>query len=94
VLTGAWHLPRQKRLLLLFANVSDQPVAASWDFQPETYGRPNPSNSMQRGAISGERVVAQNELGPVEMRPFDLPPQIARPVTFGPRSIEAWEWRY
>jgi hypothetical protein len=38
VLTGAWRIPTEKRLLLLFVNVSDKPVASSVILDPVKYG--------------------------------------------------------
>ena len=38
VLTGAWRLPNEKRLLLLRVNVSDAPVTANLSFDPGGYG--------------------------------------------------------
>ena len=40
LLTGAWAIPAEKRLVLLFANVSDQPVKASLKFDGAAYGIP------------------------------------------------------
>ena len=38
VLTGAWHIPKEKRLVMIFANVSDEPVTATLRFDPAAYG--------------------------------------------------------
>ncbi|HEY3340481.1 MAG TPA: hypothetical protein VGK81_00630, partial [Anaerolineae bacterium] len=35
VMTGAWALPNERRAVLLFVNVSDEPVTATLDFDPQ-----------------------------------------------------------
>ncbi len=40
VLTGAWKLPRERRLLLLFVNVSDAPVTAAVELDQRSWGLP------------------------------------------------------
>lgn len=40
LLTGAWALPAEQRLVLLFANVSDAPLSTACEFLAETYGLP------------------------------------------------------
>ncbi len=40
VLTGAWEIPREKRLVFLFANVGDEPVTAKFHVEPAVYGLP------------------------------------------------------
>lgn len=37
VYTGAWQLPEQKRLVLFFVNVADEPVTATMRFNPSAY---------------------------------------------------------
>jgi hypothetical protein len=38
VLTGAWKLPQDDKLVLIFVNVSDETVHAKIDFNPTEYG--------------------------------------------------------
>jgi len=38
VLTGAWKLPKEKRLALIYANVSDKPVTLTVRFNARDYG--------------------------------------------------------
>jgi len=38
VLTGAWRIPGEKRAVLLFANPGDQPVTATLQIKPGSYG--------------------------------------------------------
>lgn len=38
VLTGAWKLPQESKLVLLFVNVGDQPITATFVFDGRSYG--------------------------------------------------------
>jgi len=38
VLSGAWELPREKKLAMIFVNASDKPVTADLPFDAERYG--------------------------------------------------------
>jgi hypothetical protein len=38
VLTGAWRIDRENKVVLLFANVSDSPFASRLDLDPKDYG--------------------------------------------------------
>jgi uncharacterized protein DUF6259 len=78
VLAGAWHLPRFGQLVLIFANVTDQPVTAQVDFDREPLG------SYQ--AIAIKRLTP----GGTDQ---DIPEKLEalRQVTFPPRSAWAWE---
>jgi len=40
ILTGAWRLPREHRLVLFFVNVSDSPVQGTIEPSPEDWGLP------------------------------------------------------
>jgi len=42
VLVGAWRLPQEGKLALLFVNVSDQPVIVTVAFDGRTYGFQQP----------------------------------------------------
>jgi hypothetical protein len=42
VLTGAWHLPQDQRVVALFVNVSDEEVEADWSFDAATTGISTP----------------------------------------------------
>ena len=79
VLTGAWRLPAENRLLLLFVNVSDRPVTAKVEIDAKLYGLP------------GERVrvVKWTESG--EGEKSDAPAAFNRDPTFPPRAAWAWE---
>lgn len=65
VLTGAWQIPHQKRLLLLFVNVSNEPVAANLLVDPATYGikaRQMRWRSWQNGEMQDERTTLADRL--------------------------------
>ena len=79
VMTGAWALPEEHRLLLLFVNTSDEPVTARLAFKARTYGFPQ-----------GELQVATTAAGATEER-FAAPPVFEREMTFPPRTAVAWE---
>jgi hypothetical protein len=80
VLTGAWHLPAEKRLALVFANVSDQPVTARVDYDTSPYGF---------GAESKLIKLTPDGAGDVS----STPSIIKREVVFAPRTAWAWEIR-
>lgn len=77
VLTGAWHRPRDRKMALLFANVSDQPVTARVDLDPRPYGL---------------EIKRMTRISPAESDAA-VPDwsSAMRQVTFPPRSAWAWE---
>jgi hypothetical protein len=79
LLAGAWRLPREKKLVLLLVNVSDEPVQAALDFDATRYDLPADSLSLTRIARDGPR-----ETEPV-------PRAFQRIVSAGPRQAWAWE---
>ncbi len=79
VLTGAWHQPAARRLVLVFVNVSDQPVTAQIDFDARPYGFASAGISMTRITPAGK-----DEIVPAAL-------QALRQATFPPRSAWAWE---
>ncbi len=78
VLTGAWKLPQEGKLALLFVNVSDEPVRARLPFDAAAYG------------LAAKRLrateVTEHGIRPVK----SLPPRFELPLTFLPRI--AWAW--
>jgi hypothetical protein len=86
VLTGAWTIPSEKRLVLVFANPSDQQIHARVDYDLRPYGlagrrlritRFSPENAGEpRSVTDGDDLAAF------------LP---NRMVEFPPRSVCAWE---
>lgn len=79
VLTGAWHQPAAKKLVLLFVNVSDAPVTATVEYDLAAYG-------------FGEKEVRLRQVraeGPNGESPTPSP--LRRVATFPARSSIAWE---
>jgi len=79
VLTGAWSLPRERRRVLLFANVSDAPVEATLRFDASAYG-------LEAEALSATRIEADGREATAA-----LPPRFERELSFAARSAWAWE---
>ena len=79
VLTGAWELPRERKLAMIFANVSDEPITARLAFDAAAYG-------LGRAKL---RVAAVTADGPGEAEP--LGKQLDGELTFQPRSARAYE---
>jgi hypothetical protein len=79
VLTGAWRQPAEKRLVLIFVNVSDQPVTARIDYDARPYG-------FEGDKLKLTKISPQ---GPGESGV--MPPVLQRETTFPPRSVWAWE---
>lgn len=89
VLTGAWQMPKARRLVMLFANVSDEPVSATVRFDPVAYG------------IRTKRIVCETSLGdgeasekltwPISSR---KPGVFERQVVFKPHRVHTWELRW
>lgn len=81
VLAGAWRLPQDGKLLLIFANVSDQAVVARLNLEPQTCG-------LAPGPVQLTRWTSR---GPDEPLPATLP--LEKELRFEPRSTWAWELR-
>jgi hypothetical protein len=80
VLTGAWRLPKEKRLVLLFANVSDQPVTATLRFDASAYG------------IRAKKLLCRiidHDVRNARLR--ELTSRFEQRIEFKPRSVQAWE---
>ncbi|MCX5756983.1 MAG: DUF6259 domain-containing protein, partial [Candidatus Hydrogenedentes bacterium] len=80
ILTGAWRLPSENRLVLLFANVSEQPLSVPFNFDAATYGL---------GGNPVHVAVAREREGTTET--FDLAGREQRTIALEPCSIIAWE---
>jgi hypothetical protein len=78
-MTGAWRLPGEKRLVLLFVNVGDQPISTRLDLDAGSYG------------LSGEQVRVTPITAEAQGESFALPPVFQRELTLQPRSVTAWE---
>lgn len=83
LLTGAWTLPRERRMVWLFVNVSDDPIEATPLFAPETCGIP------LRARLTVTRQTEPGAAAPPG------PANFTRPSLFPPRAVQTWEfsWR-
>ncbi|HSA11821.1 MAG TPA: DUF6259 domain-containing protein [Candidatus Paceibacterota bacterium] len=83
VLTGAWKLPREKRMVLLFVNVGDKPVPNRVQFDAAANG------------IRGRMLRAQRRTADGHKTEWEKWPAVFdRAVTFPPRQAEAWELKW
>jgi hypothetical protein len=83
VLTGAWQLPREKRMVLFFVNVGDESVPGHVRFDAAANGIRARVLRVQHSTADGTK--AEGEKWPAI---FDLT------TTFPPRQAEAWELRW
>ena len=81
VLTGAWELPAEGKLALIFVNVSDKPVTAKVAFDAAAHGLK--ADKLRLAHITPDAAVAKWEVAP---------PKFTRKVTFEPRK--AWAWQF
>jgi hypothetical protein len=79
LLAGAWSLPAEKRLVLLFVNVSNQPLTVACDFAADQYG------------LSGETFEAVELSSEGEGQKWTAPVTFRRDVTLPPRTARAWQ---
>jgi hypothetical protein len=87
VFSGAWQIPKTKRLVMIFANVGDEPVSAKLRFDPVAYG------------IHARKMVYQTRLdgdAPAGELPVSLERQsvFERPVVIKPRRVQTWEFHW
>ena len=85
VMSGAWTLPTEHRSVLLFANVSDQPVTARLRLDAGRYGIQGP-----QVRIATIKSSASPQAGAESLL---SPSKIDREVIFPARSAFAWELR-
>ena len=81
VMTGAWALPDEQRLALLFVNVSDQAVSAQIDFDAARYG------------LSVDRVHVAKLTAEGAEKSTVMPSAFNKQLSFPPRTGWAWEVR-
>ncbi len=79
VMTGAWRLPADNRLVLLFVNVSDQPLTTRLDFDAGRYGLEGDELQIVKLAADGAE------------ESFTAPTAFQRELTFAPQAAWAWE---
>lgn len=84
VLTGAWRLPYEKRLLLIFANVQEQNVRCEFHWSASTYGLPG------AGLTVTETRTNQAEADPA----VPIPARAVRRFEVTGRSIYVMEIRW
>lgn len=80
VLAGAWRLPAEGRVLLMFVNVSDEAIKFTFPIEPGALG------------LTGERVqriVSVDGGQSSESRPFATDP--AEEIALPPQSVLSWE---
>jgi hypothetical protein len=83
VLTGAWRIPKEKRMVLLFVNVSDESVPVQVRFEAAANGIRASVLRVLRLTTSGNKADWPN-----------FPASFGRPMTLPPREAEAWELRW
>jgi len=76
---GAWRRPNEYKLVLLLVNVSDEPVAATLNFDAALYDLP-------AGALALTRI-GEDGAGATE----SVPRTFTRAITAAPRQAWAWE---
>ena len=79
VLTGAWRLPQENKLVLIFVNVGDEPVSGQFHFDGSQYG------------IDGEQVHVTNITQEGTDEIFVAPRAFQRELNFPPHTTWAWE---
>ncbi len=79
VMAGAWQLQKENKVVLLFANVSDSPLAVGLEFDPQDYHLPDKPLTVTTMAPDGPQ-------GPPALLPMG-----PRQVELAARSIVAWE---
>ncbi len=79
VMTGAWRIPSEGKVVLIFANVSDNPVASKLDFDSLRYGLE--AKPHKRTVITQD---GPGESGTIE-------PACKLDVNCPPRKVFAWE---
>lgn len=87
IMTGAWRIPQENKLVLLFANVSDDPYTGRLDLDPADYGliaKALTVTAIQPNAGRGDTCVAH----PLAIEAIDH-----ADVEIPPRSVLAWEVR-
>jgi len=83
VLTGAWQLPKEKRMVLFFVNVGDEPVPNQVHFDAAANGIRGRGFRAQRSTADGTKTEWEK-----------WPAVFDRATTFPPRQAEAWELKW
>ncbi len=83
VMTGVWQLEKERKLAVIFTNVSDKPVTLTVDFDGSHYGIK--AKALRLVERSQATFTKNGEHG------VDIPSRYSRTITFAPRSATAWE---
>jgi hypothetical protein len=83
VLTGAWQLPKEKRMVLLFVNVSDHAIPTQAQFDAATTGIRKSVLRVQRTTADGSKTDWQSS-----------PAAFERSLSLPPHQAEAWELKW
>ena len=83
VLTGAWQLPKENRMVLLFVNVSDESVPTQTRFEPAASGVRASFLRIQRTTTDGSKTEWETS-----------PASFERSRTLPPHESEAWELKW
>ena len=79
VMTGAWLLPKEKRAVLMFVNVGNEPVTARMELDAGEYG-------LADGKLQVREVTAEES-----KEPFAASSGFQRELIFAPQAAWAWE---
>ena len=79
LMAGAWELPAERRLLLLFANVAEEQLNATLDLDLRRYGFTAKSVSLTKHTPAGEQGASNSPL------------KLHQALTFPAHSVWAWE---
>lgn len=80
VLAGAWKIPAERRLALLFVNVSDAPVETELRFEAGAYG-------LAARQLTARKISASGQAGVIEK----WPRACQQPLVLAPRQAQSWE---
>jgi hypothetical protein len=73
VQTGAWHMPAEKKLLMLFSNSSDAAVTTTFDFDPASYGLGKTPYRVTEQVVAKPASAAKQLTGKQKL-PLQIPP--------------------
>jgi len=83
LLSGAWEIPSENKLVLIFANVGDEPITTTLRVDPAVYGHRAAKVNVQRIAVGQADALAESWNCPID-----------RELTFAPRHTQALELQW
>jgi len=89
VLTGAWQIPKERKLMMLFANVSDEPVTATVRFDPVAFGIR--AKRIGCETSNDDETACETRTIPITSGKASV---IERQTIFKPRRLQIWEMRW